>query len=324
MKHLFILLALGLFSFHQADVPIYGYFWTRYTYENPTTPEVDENDNYFSVERGYIRWKTKTSPVSFSGTVDITSKKDATASTDWQVRLKYAQADWTIPGIGKYLPDAKLILGLQKVYFGFVDLWEYPLIEKNLEEAEKKMNSAELGVGFHSFLPCGYGEFSVQAFNGNGYTNVAEVNANKALVGNLSVIPLPGITLKGSYWMAEQPSGDTIVTQVAQDRYVGLLQLKYGPATLVGEYLATIDDEINGLGYMVFAEFAITKPVSILGRYDHYDGDTDVDNNGHNRIIGGINWEVSDHLLTQFNYQLKTYDDGDSEDKVMAQFKVSF
>jgi hypothetical protein len=326
MKYILSVLLLGLVVLGHAEAPIYGYFWIRYTYDNPTTPEVDENANYFSVERGYIRWKTKTSPVSFKGTVDITSKRNATASADWQIRLKYAQADWKLPGIGEYLPDAKLMLGLQKVYFGIVDLWEYPVIEKNLEETEKKMSSAELGLGFHSLLPGGYGEFSVQTFNGNGYSNVIEVNTNKALVGNLSLIPLPGVTLKGSYWMAEQPSGDTIVTQVAQDRYVGLLQVKYGPVTVVGEYLGTKDDETTGMGYMAFAEFALTKTVSVLGRYDYYDSDTDVDNNSHNRIIGGFNWKVSGDLLTQINYQLKTYEDEerDSEDKVMVQFKISY
>lgn len=326
MKYTLAVLLLGLMVFGYAEAPIYGYFWTRYTYENPTTPEVDENEHFFSIERGYIRWKTSTSPVAFSGTIDITSKKKATASTDWQIRLKYAQADWTLPGIGEYLPDAKLMLGLQKVFFGIVDLWEYPLIEKNLEEAENKMNSAELGVGFYSLIPGGYGEFSVQVFNGNGYTNVVEVNTNKALVGNLSVIPIPGVMLKGSYWMSERPSGDTIITQVDQNRYAGLLQAKYGPVTLIGEYLGTKDDETNGMGYMGFAEFAITKSVSILGRYDYYDSDTDTDNDGHSRIIGGINWAVSKELLTQLNYQMKSYEDEeeDSEDKVMLQFKVSY
>ena len=326
MRYATMLMLLGSLALIHAETTIYGYFWIRYTYDNPTTPEVEENANYFSIERGYIRWKTNTTPVSFSGTVDITSKQNATASTDWQIRLKYAQADWSLPGIGEYLPEAKLMIGLQKVYFGIVDLWEYPVIEKNLEEAEKTMNSVELGVGFHSLLPSGYGEFSVQAFNGNGYSNVVEVNTNKALVGNLSVIPLPGVMLKGSYWMAEQPSGDTIITQVAQDRYAGLLQVKYGQVTVIGEYLGTKDDEATGLGYMGFAEFALTKTVSVMGRYDYYDSDTDVDNNGHNRIIGGINWMVSDHLLTQLNYQIKTYEDEnrDSEDRVMVQVKVSY
>lgn len=327
MKYALSVLILGIMVFGYAEAPIYGYFWLRYTYDNPTTPEVEENANYFSVERGYIRWKTRTKPVSFNGTVDITSTKGATPKTDWLVRLKYAQADWTMPGIGQYLPEAKLMIGLQKVYFGSIDLWEYPLIEKSLEDTEKKMNSAELGVGFHTLLPGGYGEFSLQAFNGNGYANVVEVNTNKALLGNLSIIPIPGVLLRGSYWKAEQPSGDTLLPpQLAQDRYAGLLQVKYGPATLIGEYLGTTDHETNGMGFMGFAEFAVTKKWSILGRYDYFDRNTDADNDAHSRIMGGVNYQVSKHMLTQLNYQIASYEDAEREsaDKIMLQFKVSY
>jgi hypothetical protein len=325
---LFVLLA-GLVVFAYADAPIYGYFWTRFTYENPTQPEdVETNANYFSIERGYIRWKTKTSPVSFKGTIDVSQKSDATNKSDWNIRLKYAQADWTLPYVADAIPDAKLMIGLQKVYFGIVDLWGYQLIDKNLEENEKKMNSADLGIGFYGLLPAGYGEFSVQAFNGNGYTSVTETNTNKALCANLAVIPYPGIMFKGSYWMAETPFQQDSVTiiQVDQNRYAGLVQLTYGPAKLIGEYLGTKDHETDGMGYSGILEFDITKTVSILGRYDYFDPDTDVDDNGHNLILGGINWHISDVLLAQCNYHLKTYedDDTDSSDNIMVQFKYSY
>jgi hypothetical protein len=327
MKKLFVILVLGLVTLVHADAPIYGYFWFRYTYDNPTTPEVDENEHYFSIERGYIRWQTKTSPVSFKGTIDISQKSGATNASDWNVRLKYAEADWTLPGIGDYLPDTKLILGLQKVYFGIVDLWEYEIIEKNLEEAEKKMNSADLGIGLHGLLPSGYGEYALQVFNGNGYTDVAETNTNKALAGNLALLPLPGVMLKGSIWYADQPMViDTLVEQVAQNRYAGLLRVKYGPVTVIGEYLATEDHEIDGMGYMGFVKFDLTKAFSLLGRYDYFDKDTDTENDAHNRIFGGFNYHISRTLLAQVNYQIKTYEDEEkeSEDKIQVQFKYSY
>jgi len=327
MKRFLALLLLGLAVFVYADASIYGYFWCRYTYENPTQPEdVTDNSHAFSIERGYIRWQTKTKPVAFKGTIDISQKSGSTNAADWNVRLKYAQADWTLPYIGDQLPDTKLIIGLQKVYFGMMDLWEYPVIEKNLEEAEKKTNSADLGLGLYGLIPSGYGEYAIQIFNGSGYTHVVEANTNKAVCANLALIPYPGVMIKGSYWMAEQPVGDTIITQVDEDRYAGLLGLKYGPVTLMGEYLGTKDADITGMGYSGFAEIALTKALSLLGRYDYFDSDTDVDNNGHNRIIGGLNYKVSSTLLTQVNYQLMTYEDDtrDSSDKIMVQFKYSY
>ncbi len=330
MKHLLIVLLVGVTVFAYADAKIYGYFWCRYTFDEPTTDDSDLADhaNYFSVERGYIRWKTKTKPVSFKGTIDISQKSSAINTSDWNIRLKYAQADWTLPYIGEYIPDAKLMVGLQKVYFGIVDLWEYQVIEKNLEEAEKKMNSAELGVGFYGYLPGGYGEFSIQAFNGNGYTHVVETNTNKALCGNLAFIPIPGIMLKGSYWYAEKPyQADSVtIIQVDQNRYVGLMQIKYGPVKLIGEYLGITDYDTDGMGYSGFAEIDLTKALSVAGRYDYFDGDIDTDNDGHNRVIGGINYRISSTLLSQLNYQRKMYEDDqlDDEDKLMIQLKYSY
>jgi hypothetical protein len=74
MKQFLLILLLGCAVFSYADAPIYGYFWCRYTYENPTTPEVDENEHEFAIKRGYIRWKTKAQPVSFKGTIDIAQR----------------------------------------------------------------------------------------------------------------------------------------------------------------------------------------------------------------------------------------------------------
>ncbi len=320
-------LMLMCFSAGYADAQIYGYFWMRYTYENPTTPEVDENEHEFAIERGYVRWKTKTEPVSFSGTIDITNKAKATNASDWNIRLKYAQADWLLPYIGKTIPDAKLMIGLQKVYFGMMDIWEYPVIEKNLEEVEKKTNSADLGLGLYGLLPGGYGEFALQTFNGNGYSNVTENNTNKAICGNLSLIPISGVMLKGSLWQAKAPQLiDSVLTQVDENRYVGLIQFKYGPATLIGEVLLTKDHETEGFGYSGFVEFAINKYLSLLGRYDMWDKDESEENNSHTRIIAGINYAIANNLLTQVNYQLKSYEDPeeDAEDKIMVQFKYSY
>lgn len=316
-----------MISFSYADAPIYGYFWLRYTYMNPTTPEVEENEHEFALERGYIRWKTKTEPVSFSGTIDVTNKTKATNASDWNFRLKYAQADWKLPFNSELLPDAKLMFGLQKVYFGMMDIWEYPVIEKNLEEVEKKTNSADLGVGFYSLLPKGFGEYSIQVFNGNGYTQVTENNTNKALCGNVSMIPLPGIMLKGSMWYAKTPMIiDSVETQVDQNRYVGLAQFKYKLLTLITEVLLSKDYQTNGMGYSGFAELNITKNFSLLGRYDSWDKDTDTENNAHTRIILGTNYAIADNLLTQLNYQLTRYEDPEKEanDMIMVQLKYSY
>ncbi len=203
-----VVLFLSLSALVYADAPVYGFFFFRYTYDNPLHPDTmkgKDHNNAFSIERGYLRWKTSTKPVLVSGTIDLTMKAKATNASDWNVRLKYAQADWYLPYVDQVLPDGRLILGLQKVYFGITDIWEYPLIEKSLEDAQGKIHSADLGLGFTGFLPSGYGDFAIQVFNGTGYS-IAENDINKAINTNLSlilpvIVPGLGIMIKGSYWM---------------------------------------------------------------------------------------------------------------------------
>ncbi len=321
-KVMLLLLAVGLVAY--AESPIYGYFWLRYTYDNLTAPaDVTNNQNFFSIERGYIRWKTATAPVSVSGTVDVTMKAKATSASDWNIRLKYAQADWLLPYVSTRLPDTKLTLGVQKVNFGIMELWEYPVIEKSIEEVAGKMNSADLGLGLGGLLPSGYGDFAFQVFNGNGYTKVTEDNAKKAFCGNLSMLPVPGIMLKGSYWK-NTVGPDSML--VKADRYAGAIKLSYGPAVVMGEYFGSRDGDVTGIGYMSLLEVALNSAFSLLGRYDIWDGDKDTDDDAYRIMIGGINCEVSSVLLVQLNYQRKQHEDTtqEDEDKVMLQFKYSY
>ena len=349
MKRLILLLVVAA-TVLSADAPIYGYFWLRYTYDylmNPDTTSV--HANAFSIERGYIRWKSTTAPVSFSGTIDISQKSGVTKESDWNVRLKYAQADWLLPYIGKIIPDMKLILGLQKVYFGMTDLWEYPLIEKSLEDAEKKINSADLGVGLNGLIPGGYGDFALQVFNGNGYSKPTETDINKAFCANAALVPpviIPklGVMLKGSYWTELNPTkyysaadSETLSVNLDKNRLAGVLQLKYGPVTLIGEYLLIQDGKtpdnsiIDGQGYLFFGEIALNNYISILGRYDMWDknvSDTtsSAQIDAYDNIIAGVNYKISDAFLLQFNYQLRTYEDiaKAKTDKFMIQCKYSF
>ncbi len=334
MKTTLLVLLVGLAVFGYANSEIYGYFWTRYTFENPTAPEVDENKHYFSIERGYVRWKTSTKPVSVAATIDIAMKSGATASSDWRIRLKYAHANWTLPGISDALPDFKAIIGLQKVYFGLIDKWEYPVIEKSLEDTEKKINSADLGIGFFGYLPDGYGSIAGGVFNGTGYSHPTEDNQWKDLSFDLSLIPIPGVMVKGSAWMGKENEViDTLGTmeEITENRFAGVLQMRRGPVIVMGEYLYCMDgcydaDDMISWGAMGFAEFAVNKSVSLLGRYDYFDPDDATENDAYSRIIGGINWKVSKHLLWQNNYQIKMYEDDDeeAEDKIMVQFKYSY
>jgi len=138
------------------EIKPYGYFWFRATYMDKGSADADRTSE-FAITRGYLRFKTKLDHnVEAKVTLDIAQKHGATAKSDWQVRLKYAHVD-----IGGFIPEAKIRLGLQKTYFGVIDQWEYPLIEKSLEDKLKYLASADLGVGIVGYLPQGYGDYAI-------------------------------------------------------------------------------------------------------------------------------------------------------------------
>jgi outer membrane receptor protein involved in Fe transport len=346
----FGLMSLMCISLVYADAPIYGYFWVRYTYDYVMHPDTaTKHPHAFSLERGYIRWRTKADPITFSGTVDINMKRGFTKDSDWQVRLKYAHADWALPYVGKFLPEAKLMMGVQKVYFGLLDLWDYPLIERVLEDYTRKMSSADLGVGFYSLLPQGFGDFSVQYFNGSGYSRPTEIDLNKAKCFNASItlpviIPKLGIMLKGSYWMEKTTkrfwnaaTSETLSVDLDEDRIAGVAQLRYALITLIGEYLISEDGKepdnkiTKGQGYTLFGKVDLGKKFAVAGRYDMWDRNvTDTTAAAQNdqvyTTILGLNYKLSDNLLFQFNYQATKYQDTLKVpvDKFMIQAKCSY
>lgn len=301
-----------------------GYFWLRYTYENLTV-EAKEHPNYFSVERGYFRLKQDVSEeLTVKATIDVAMRAGATQRTDWLIRLKDAAAEWKPPLLP---PEAKFILGLQRTHFGYIDLWKYPLIEKSLENKEKLISSRELGVGFTADLPGGYGDLALGLFNGTGYTRPVETNENKAFLATLSLTPLPWLMLRGSSWMAKQPlriEGGEV--DVNQDRIAGVVQVKMLPLLLVGQYLTSTDGEVDGAGFMGFLQLFLGPKISLAGRFDQWDPNTASKNDSHQRLIAGINYELTKNLLCQINYDRKHYEDPEKgpEDMARVQFRYDY
>lgn len=311
MKKIIALLFTLLIGFVfevKADTPIYGYFWFRYTADN-------QGIEQFSIDRGYIRWKQKLDSAEITGTVDIAQKKDATQSSDWQIRLKDANVSLT-----KIIPEGKLIFGLQKTYFGVIEPWEYPVLVKALEDDAKLLSSRDLGVGITGNLPAGLGGYAVACYNGNGYSNVVETNQNKALVASLDLIPIPGITLRGSVWQAKNDDDED------EKRTAGVLTFANGPISLIGEYLTSEDGAKKGAGYSGFISAQIFPKFAVAFRYDQWDKDTAIENNAYTKLVGGFNIDIADNTLLQLNYINKIYEDSSEEahTQYVAQVKYSF
>jgi hypothetical protein len=256
--------------------------WNRYTAE---LVDGELGESVFSLERGYFRIEPKfNDKVKGRFNVDFFSDEDGLDGAG--LKLKYAYLDFSevLP-----IPESKISVGLIKHYFGTIYDWEYLSIQKALEDKEKVASSTDYGLALYGYLPGGFGEYAVSLLNGEGYKKTgADVDKEPEIAANLRVIPIPGLTV-GVSVLYESDESDRLA-------YAGVAHFSKGAFELWGEYLASDMNDVTGSGFMVMPILKLKGmtgiDIDLLGRFDMWDGDTDIDDNGHMNITAGVNWNL--------------------------------
>lgn len=376
------LLILPLLA-NAVETKLSGEFWGRWINETAKRKNAAGNytdkvvSNYLSLERGYFGMETKFSELTKARfTVDIFSTDKTheytaytlndssqvalpvepatlTASTKTGsldgagLKIKYAYVDFggLIP-----IPDLTLTTGMQKVYFGTIYDWNYTLIGKAPTDEYKVANSADLGVTLNGYLPGGFGEYAVGAYNGEGYKKVASSlkdNTDFAYLANLRLTPIPGITLGGSYMSNsvgrnKALDGDALNASYEEQQLMdGLLRLAYGPVDVWGEYISknvkfpnetssskTKEYTATGLSIIPIISLKdfINTDIQLVGRYDSWDESDRIAADKSRSKLSAITFGANYNLLhdesavpamqLQLNYTTKAY----VEDKSHSDF----
>lgn len=299
--------------------------WNRVVVER----EADEfTERYFALERGYIRLEPKfNSKISGRFNLDFFSDEDGLDGAG--LKLKYAYLDFSelIP-----IPESKITFGLIKNYFGTIYDWDYITIQKALEDLEKVCSSTDYGIGLYGYLPQGYGEYAIAVMNGEGYKKTAgDVNLNPKFQANLRLIPIADVTVGGSVFYEDvSPIPDTSISNLT---FAGVTRLVFGPVEAWGEYIYSDIEETTSHGFMIMPIIKLAKvadaDIDLVGRYDYWDPNRDVDDNGHSRITGGFNWNIlrdsknSPVVMLQVNWEHTMYEieEMDAIDLVMIQLR---
>ncbi|MDD5529218.1 MAG: hypothetical protein PHX21_04235 [bacterium] len=300
--------------------------WNRFT-QTRTKPKItadyqDVTRNAFSLERGYFGLESKFSDnIKGKFTIDLFSTDKGDKYGDGAgAKLKYAYLEFS-----KLIPikDSKLTLGLDKTYFGTIYDWSYPVIEKALEDKEGVISSADYGITFSGYIPNGFGEYQLQMINGEGYSKAGKyVNVNPAGVANIRLIPLPGVSIGGSL-IYEQSDTLTPTNKDWNKRVcsAGVGRLAYGPIDIWLEYLTkqyfryytTKEDTLTSYGLMIMPiiklKSLIPADIDLLVRYDKWDPSMHTQNDGWSTRIAGLNWNIRQDMLLQFNWEQKNYQD---------------
>jgi hypothetical protein len=310
-----------------------GYTWLRETGVSDTYKDTSLNSSKMSVERTYLTVNMNYEDnIAGRLTLDMPMKAGTNAkNNDWTTFVKYAYVD-----VKNQLPlDTTIRLGQQPVYFAMIDKWDYSIIYKNLEDNLGLLSSADLGVGLLGYLPGGWGDFQVAAYNGNGYAMPTETDNNAATDVSLNVIPLPGLSIRGSIYNSVV---STIDASKASDGaqtgkwYNGVaVNYNWGPMWLMWEgvegmkpnTLDTDSSKVSGNSKMVL--WNLNEQWQVAVREDVYDPDV---NNDYNSVYGraanvqdalnskqdkmmyGINYQWFKDLKVQLDWSTLKYDIG--------------
>jgi hypothetical protein len=317
----------------KAETKLKMELWNRWTYQQV---DGDVTENEMAVKRGYFRLEPQlTSNVKGRFNVDFFS--DADGSDGAGLKLKYAYLDFKnlVP-----IKDAKLTVGLMKTYFGTIYDWSYPTIDKDPSDKYKFVSSTDYGMGVSGYLPQGYGTYAVAVYNGEGYKKTGgDINTDMNYLANLRVSPITGLTVGGSY-MFKTKNDSEANDREEYNMMAGMGKFAFGSATLTAQYLTkttsypndnTMDDVSNSV-ISLMPMYKINNKIELVARYDMYDPNTDVDDDGYNTTIGGVNYYLArtsknkPKLMLQANYQMKYYEDDNSDDEstMMVQLRWIF
>ncbi len=311
------------------DTKISMKLWNRYT---AGYKDGEFTKSEFALKRGYLRLEpTFSDKIKGRFNVDFFSDDDALDGAG--IKLKYAYVDFKnyLP-----LPEHKISVGLIKNYFGTVYDWNYTTIEKALEDKEHVLASADYGIALYGYIPAGYGEYTISVTNGESYKRTgSDINVNPEYKGNVRVIVIPGVTLGGSI-LYENVAPDSSSEAMDNLAYAGVGHFAFGPVELWAEYLTNDCEDLTSAGFMAMTIFSLNDitglDVDIIGRFDSWDLNTEIDDDAHSTAIAGLNWNIirdaknNPQVFIQFNWQRTMFENDaiDPVDTYMAQLRWSF
>ncbi|NDY42387.1 hypothetical protein G3N55_05965 [Dissulfurirhabdus thermomarina] len=282
--------------------------------------------NRFTLTRGYLTVQKTLAP--WLG-ARITTDIHRDADEDWKVRLKYLYAEIRPGDLG---PLTGLKLEIGQGHIPWLDFEEHvnPYRCQGTMAVERAgiFNSADIGVslrgGFLGRLAGAarrtgnphydgrYGSWHVGVYNGSGY-HASEKNGNKVLEGRFTLRPLPDLVpgfqlsylgIRGEGNTAFVPTGGypdyAVHLGMASFEHpwvIATAQVFTTEGNAQGTYVDALGRALDTGGYSFFCRVAMPVPgrrLALLGRFDHFDADTDgrvARDAGYDMWIAGLSYD---------------------------------
>ena len=337
------------------------------SYQNGETGDMDNGTGYsqFVIKRGYFRVTKELLPwFDAHMTLDVTTVKDPEETGDAPnnldgsiaMRIKYLYGKFKLPDFAFF---TKPFVEVGAVHMPWLDFEEhinfYRLQDTMFIERNDNFNSADIGITFvtllgeempkeyqekvSSYYPGRYGSMSFGLYNGGGY-HASEKNQNKPFEARLTLRPLPDVIpgLQFSYFGIWGKGNQSNAPTWTVNNVFGSFESRY--VNLTGQYYWGKGQQ-NGAnafdkdGYSFYTELKLYDTFkhswnrfSIIGRYDYFNPNTDVDDSDNNRYIAGFAYYIDkpNKNMVLLDYDTVNYaKKGLSDDKrVQLTLQVAF
>ena len=336
----------------------FGLLWYL-SYQNGEIGDTSAGEGFsqFAVKRGYFTVKKEFIPwFSSRMTLDVTTVKDTTPPDPLAgsivARIKYLYGQFNLPDFAFF---TKPFVEVGVVHMPWLDYEEnlnwYRCQDTMFIERNGIFNSADIGINVVSLFgglmsqeyqtkvndayPGRYGSMSLAVVNGGGYT-ASEKNQNKVLEGRLTIRPLPDIIpgLQLSYFGITGKGNQS--TDPDWNVNLGFASFEHEYVVLTGQYYRgkgnqAGSDENDKDGYSIFTELklynmfkGLLNRFSVIGRYDHFDPNTDASDDENSRYIAGVAYYLDKphKNMLLFDYDTVDYKQHDKSDDKRIQLTL--
>ena len=239
--------------------------------------------------------------------------------------------------VGRNSPDTRLSAYLKKAQinykssfgkfnFGLIGMntygvqesnWGYRFIGKSAIDKNKFSSTADLGVGFSKSLIDNL-NLSLLIVNGEGFKTPQGDKFQKiafnATYGEGNLNKNDGYN-GGLVYTTESTDTDPTTMTSVFGGFAGM-GIRIG-----GEYDMQTISGVNKNIISVSANYTVRDNINVFVRYDIYDGDTSIDNDGENYLFTGIVLDCDGGISVAPNMRMTTFE---NETEALTEYKVNF
>jgi len=305
-------LLLCFSSLAAQDGKISGYIFGDYFYEfkNASATTDALNRNGFQFRRAYFTYDRNLSErfsVRFRlemNSPDLFNRADFGSSDQLTPYIKHAYLNWN-----NFVPNGKLSFGLSNTPTFYVadEVWGYRSVEKTVMDLRRIASSADLGVALEGKLTkAGVLNYHVLVANGTGTRS--ETDKNKRVYVNTP------IKIQGAYFLVpyfDYEGGTDGKSKNTVAFFAGVQKPGFHGGVEVfqkksNKALANDADKTEN-GFSIFGAVKASEKIKLLARFDSYDPNTDLADDGNTFIIAGLDFAPEKNVNIIPNVKIESY-----------------